>query len=108
MSEHNPAGRKSRDALNQETRRLLNEAGLKGARYIRDLLYKKLKPSPTKLKAAELAIAHAIGTPRQTNIELHGEILSMSDITRLAAEFENAANKDNTVLLKADGKTNKN
>jgi len=96
LSAPNKLGRKSKDANTAEIQLGLTEAALYAKKILTDYLrgkdrnHKKVEPiSMTKLKACELAINHAIGTPRQ-KIEWNYSpgMLTIKDISELAREHD--------------------
>ena len=80
----------------RETHKVLTAAGKVAAsklfEYIKEKTEKgrKVKPiSGTKLKAWELAINHAIGTPRQkVDIRHSGDILTLRDLAEMARQHD--------------------
>lgn len=91
------SGRKSKDANTTVITQTLTEAGKYAALIVGDYLRGSdakghpAKPiSNTKLHACELAIAHAIGTPRQrVEIRQTGTLLTLLDLSRLIKERDN-------------------
>lgn len=98
-------GRKAKDANTFQAQRILTEAAVKGAQLIRRYIsQRKGSVSGTKLKAAEIALAHALGTPRQ-KILLKTGALTMQDILELASqEDKNNGHKEGEVVEEVEEK----
>lgn len=92
-------GRKSKDDNTRVIQKTLTEAGKYATQALfyslrgKDEHGRKVKPlSGSRIKECELAIAHAIGTPRQ-RVEIHqtGELITIHDLARLIKEKEKSA-----------------
>ena len=86
------SGRRFKDTNTRQIQQTLNEAAVIATKKFRDSIRgrdekgKKVRPiSGTRLKEYELAINHAIGTPRQ-KIELRhsGQLLTLRDLAEMA------------------------
>ena len=106
-------GRPPKSQSTRQTQQTLYEAGVEGAKLIRDILrgFSMVKGkrvpmkrvSGAKMKAAELAISHSIGLPK-AKIEVTTGTMSAQEIAEKAAEFDHLA----TVELPAKAKANAN
>ncbi len=96
MAGNQNSGRLSKDTLTRQMEQTLSEAGVYAVKELRDFLrgdngHRAPKVSPTRIRAIELAIAHAIGLPRQRlNVNLSGELLTWVDLARLAEHHREA------------------
>jgi len=90
------SGRLEKNTSTRQIQQTLTEAALHSVKLVRDAVRgtdakgHKVRPlSGSKVKLCELAINHAIGTPRQ-KIDLHhsGEILTLRDLAMLAYHIE--------------------
>ena len=92
------SGRKKRDTNTRQIQQTLNEAAVVAAKLFRDSIrgkdekgHKVSQLSMTRLKTFELAIAHAVGTPRQ-KIELrHSGVFTLQELAEIAYAAEPTA-----------------
>jgi hypothetical protein len=88
------SGRLFKDANTRQIQQTLTESAVYAVKLVRDALRgtdvkgRKVRPlSGSKVKICELAINHAIGTPRQKiDLRHSGEVLTIRDLALLAFE----------------------
>ena len=107
------SGRLPKDENTRQIQQTLNEAAVTATKKIRDSIRgtdekgHKVKPiSMTRLKEYELAINHAIGSPRQ-KIELrHSGVMTLRDLAEIAyQEKQEDKDKPQSVEVKNDDTT---
>ena len=100
------SGRLEKNTSTRQIQQTLTEAALHSVKLVRDAVRgtdakgRKVKPlSGSKVKLCELAINHAIGTPRQ-KVDLRvEEVLTLRDLARLAFEEVKQLPKPDTANL---------
>ena len=111
------SGRLEKDINTRQVQQTLNEAAVHAVKLVRDAVrgrddkgHKVKALSGTKVKLCELAINHAIGSPRQ-KIELrHSGVLTLRDLAEMAyagEPREMALDKDETLrpVVEGEGET---
>ena len=95
------SGRKSKDENTRVIHKTLTEAGRLAIALLKDYVRgkdahgNKVSITAVKMRAIEIAIAHAIGLPRQ-KVEMHhtGEQMSLKDLAMLAQNADTLLQKE--------------